>query len=129
MSQIPIKDIEEDQVGQQEDNDQIDTVTILVRGFGHMKLGINTSAVEDKVTACRMIYEYVSELKELFYPYVEKVASVVIPLVSWKYSEDVRSVAALTCAPLLHSAIKGLVANGHPLDGAVQLLNMILVKK
>mmetsp|Transcript_21433 Transcript_21433/g.29989 ORF Transcript_21433/g.29989 Transcript_21433/m.29989 type:complete len:1094 (-) Transcript_21433:418-3699(-) len=68
------------------------------------KLGINTSTLEDKSTACNMLYVYAKELGEGFFPYVDEVAKLLVPLLKFYYHEGVRISAFNTLPYLLSSA-------------------------
>lgn len=46
----------------------VETITI-----GDKKIGIRTSVLEEKATACNMLCCYADELKEGFYPWVDQV--------------------------------------------------------
>jgi hypothetical protein len=56
---------------------------------GEKRIGIHTSGLEEKATACNMIYCYVSELGEGFFPYVEEVAKITVPLMRFYYHDDI----------------------------------------
>lgn len=69
--------------------------TIIV---GDKKIGIRTSALEDKATACNMIAVFASELKGGFIDYVDTVAQLMIPLLKFYYHDECR-IAAAQCLP------------------------------
>lgn len=71
---------------------------------GDKRIGINTSALEEKSTACNMLYCYASELKEGFFPYVDQVTKLLVPLMRFYYHDGVRSAAFSTTPHLLQSA-------------------------
>jgi len=72
---------------------------------GDKRIGINTSALEEKATACNMIFCYASELREGFFPYVDEVAKLLVPLMKFYYNDGVRQAATTTMPHLLTSAI------------------------
>ena len=78
---------------------------------GDKRIGIHTSGLEEKSTACNMIYCYASELKDGFFPYVEEVAKILVPLVRFYYHDGVRSAAFTTMPHLLTSAKEYLSKN------------------
>jgi hypothetical protein len=80
------------------------------------KLGINTSTLEDKSTACNMLYVYAKELGEGFFPYVDEVAKLLVPLLKFYYHEGVRISAFNTLPYLLSSA--QLYLQKHAATGA-----------
>lgn len=73
--------------------------------LGDKEIRIHTSALEEKSTACNMIYCYASELKEGFFNYVEEVANILVPLMRFYYHDNVRSAAISTMPHLLKSAV------------------------
>ena len=76
---------------------------VALRGGGHKRITIRTSALEEKATACTMLTTYAQELKEGFFPYVESVAQVLIPLIKFQYLDDVRTGAMSAMPELLDS--------------------------
>lgn len=48
----------------------IETITL-----GDKRIGIKTSVLEEKATACNMLCCYADELKEGFFPYIDQVDS------------------------------------------------------
>jgi len=73
---------------------------------GDKRIGINTSALEEKSTACNMLFCYASELEEGFFPYVDEVSKLLVPLMRFYYHDGVRSAAISTMPHLLNSAVK-----------------------
>jgi hypothetical protein len=67
---------------------------------GDKQVGINTTTLEEKSTACHMLFCYASELKGGFFPYVDQVAKLIVPLLKFLYHDGVRQ-AAVSCAPAL----------------------------
>lgn len=51
-----------------EDDDSIETITL-----GDKRIGIKTSILEEKATACNMLCCYADELKEGFFPWIDQV--------------------------------------------------------
>ena len=88
-----------------EDDEDVETIYV-----GDRKICIRTSALEDKATACHMICCYADELKAGFFPYVERVTGVMVPLLKFYFHEGVRQAAAAAMPELLRSAV--LAAEG-----------------
>eukprot|EP00976_Prorocentrum_cordatum_P110121 1195140-Prorocentrum_minimum.AAC.3 len=64
---VSIKDLDEEGDDDEErDEDEWETIEL-----GDKRISIRTSVLEEKATACYMLYCYAEELKEGFYPYVE----------------------------------------------------------
>eukprot|EP01098_Paradermamoeba_levis_P002004 TRINITY_DN1231_c0_g1_i1.p1 TRINITY_DN1231_c0_g1~~TRINITY_DN1231_c0_g1_i1.p1 ORF type:complete len:598 (-),score=208.41 TRINITY_DN1231_c0_g1_i1:166-1929(-) len=99
-----------------------------VIAIGDKQLGIKTSTMEEKATACNMLYCYVTELKEHFFEYVEPVAQIMVPLLVFYYHDDVRSASAQTMGPLLRAAVTGLEKRGKNKAEAFGLFNHIFEK-
>ena len=60
-----------------------------------------------------MLATYAEELKEAFFPYVEPVATVLIPLIKFVYLDDVR-IASMASMPVLLAATAGALKAGAP---------------
>lgn len=73
---------------------------------GDKRIGIHTSALEEKSTACNMLFCYALELEEGFFPYVDEVAKLLVPLMRFYYHDGVRSAATTAMPHLLVSAKK-----------------------
>lgn len=54
----------------------METITL-----GDKRIGIRTSVLEEKATACNMLCCYADELKEGFYPWIDQVGLVIQSLV------------------------------------------------
>lgn len=68
----------------------METITI-----GDKKIGIRTSVLEEKATACNMLCCYADELKEGFYPWIDQVKVTGILLLLWYSVLDFQSMFAL----------------------------------
>ncbi len=84
--------------------------------FGDKAIAIKTSTLEEKSTACNMLYCYVTELGEGFFPYVKEVAQLLLPLLKFAYHEGVRNAAVQSLYPLLRSAHQHAMSNGGDLQ-------------
>ncbi|CAN6454217.1 unnamed protein product [Victoria cruziana] len=82
-----------------EDDDSIETITL-----GDKRIGIKTSVLEEKATACNMLCCYADELKEGFYPWIDQVAPTLVPLLKFYFHEEVRKAAVSAMPELLRSA-------------------------
>lgn len=96
--------------------DDDDVMIIQIRDNEKQQVRINTSALEDKTNACNMLYQCALDLKGAFYPYVDQVAQVMIPLIRFEYVEDIRLVCSLSMAKLLEAAIDGILHHGFGKD-------------
>lgn len=78
----------------------MECIAVQIKGIGRRNLAINTSSLEDKKNACNMLYQFVLDLEGCFFPYAQNVANILIPLMVFGYSEDIRMVSSMTI-PLL----------------------------
>lgn len=120
---VCIKDLdEEDENGEDEDWETIEV--------GDKRISIRTSVLEEKATACYMLYCYAEELKEGFYPYVEEVTNLMVPLLRFYVHEDVRKAAVTAIPELLNDAKlaveKGLAKPGHDMNWVKAMMDYIL---
>ena len=97
------------------------SVVLDVRGMGKKQLTMNTFVIEQKVLACNMILEFAKSLEKDFVGFVERTATVVLPLVKFKYFEGVRSAAAFPLPKLLDSIVKSARASTAPAERAQML--------
>ncbi|KAK1314837.1 hypothetical protein QJS10_CPA06g01575 [Acorus calamus] len=81
------------------DDESIETITL-----GDKRIGIKTSVLEEKATACNMLCCYADELKEGFYPWIDQVAPTLVPLLKFYFHEEVRKAAVSAMPELLRSA-------------------------
>ncbi|XP_052196429.1 uncharacterized protein LOC127803875 [Diospyros lotus] len=81
------------------DDESMETITL-----GDKRIGIKTSVLEEKATACNMLCCYADELKEGFYPWIDQVAPILVPLLKFYFHEEVRKAAVSAMPELLVSA-------------------------
>ncbi|GJP49341.1 hypothetical protein CLOM_g8564 [Closterium sp. NIES-68] len=93
---VTISDIDDDTANDDDDDDSVETITI-----GDKKIGIRTSMLEEKATACNMLCCYADELKEGFFPWIDQVAQLMVPLLKFYFHEEVRKAAAQSIPELL----------------------------
>ncbi|KAK9810031.1 hypothetical protein WJX72_003666 [[Myrmecia] bisecta] len=110
-----------DSDGEDEDDDEVETIYL-----GDRKISIRTSVLEEKATACNMLCCYADELKEGFYPYVEQVTHIMVPLLKFYFHEEVRQAAVQAMPELLRSAkLASEKPNGPNLALVKQMLDYI----
>jgi len=107
--EVSVTDADDDD--EEEEEDGFESVTVNVRGQGNKRITIRTSALEEKETACTMLKQYAQDLGEGFFPYVEQVAQVLVPLISFQYMDDIRVSSAQAMPYLLHASIKAREAD------------------
>eukprot|EP00960_Hanusia_phi_P047379 758377-Hanusia_phi.AAC.3 len=93
----------------QEDEEEEGITTVVVQTEeGAKKVALKTAALEEKSTACNMLVCYFAELKEGMFPFLEQVAHLMIPLLAFIYSEEVRTAAASLMPELIDCAISSM---------------------
>jgi len=102
--ELHVTDADDDVDDEQEEG--MESVTVAIRGQGHKRITIRTSALEEKATACSMLHTYAKELGEGFLPYVQEVAKTLVPLIRFQYMDDVRTGAMAAMPELLNCAVK-----------------------
>jgi len=107
--ELHVTDADEEDDAEEEEG--FESVTVAIRGQGNKRITIRTSALEEKATACSMLHSYVADLKEGFFPYVQDVARILVPLIKFQYMDDVRTAAMMTMPELLDSAIRAAKAS------------------
>lgn len=105
--------------------DGFETIDFGLRGIGNKSITINTALLEEKVTACNCLYEYATALEDLFFPYVEKTASIVIPLLTYPFHEGIRVASIHTCPALLLTVFKHTKKNNTSWELLQNLWNVM----
>ena len=79
-----------------------------------LKITMNQTLFDEKAIAVNMLYSYAETLKGGFLPYVAQTATVVLPLMTYRFHESVR-IAAVSLAPaLVRSTAEGMA--GRPAE-------------
>ena len=93
--------------------------------IGDKIIGIRTSDMEEKKNAAMAIARFVEYLQEHFYPYIEKTATIMIPLLKFYYHDDVRLAGAFAMPELVKCCFKYHEANGGDHTSTTQLTHVI----
>ncbi|XP_059628773.1 uncharacterized protein LOC132271419 [Cornus florida] len=96
---VTITSADSDNEIDESDDESMETITL-----GDKRIGIKTSVLEEKATACNMLCCYADELKEGFYPWIDQVAPTLVPLLKFYFHEEVRKAAVSAMPELLRSA-------------------------
>ncbi|KAI5675094.1 hypothetical protein M9H77_06044 [Catharanthus roseus] len=96
---VTITSADSDNEIDESDDESMETITL-----GDKRIGIKTSVLEEKATACNMLCCYADELKEGFYPWIDQVAPTLVPLLKFYFHEEVRKAAVSGMPELLRSA-------------------------
>ncbi|KAA8549670.1 hypothetical protein F0562_001312 [Nyssa sinensis] len=91
---VTITSADSDNEIDESDDDSMETITL-----GDKRIGIKTSVLEEKATACNMLCCYADELKEGFYPWIDQ-----FQLLKFYFHEEVRKAAVSAMPELLRSA-------------------------
>ncbi|KAJ3697768.1 hypothetical protein LUZ61_001473 [Rhynchospora tenuis] len=75
----------------------------MAKGAGE-ELRTKFRILDEKASACDMLYCYADELKEDFFPWIDKAASLLLPFLKFKFHKEVRKTAILAMSKLLYSA-------------------------
>jgi hypothetical protein len=97
--------------------------------LGDKRIGIKTSVLEEKATACNMLCCYADELKEGFFPWIDQVAPTLVPLLKFYFHEEVRRAAVSAMPELMRSAklaIEKGESQGRDLSYLKQLSDYII---
>eukprot|EP00536_Pseudo-nitzschia_multiseries_P016082 jgi/Psemu1/292348/fgenesh1_pg.1016_\ len=86
------------------DIDDDGTMTVAIPGRGFQRITINTSAILEKATNNRIMFELTKALGPAFGPRVQESIDTFLPLTKFAYSADVRSTAAQALSALFDSA-------------------------
>jgi len=87
------------------------TSTVDVRQTGTQQISLNTTLLEEKSRAIRMLFEYANTMGADFFPYVDEVAAILVPCVRYQFESNVRSNATMALAPLLRCANEALASD------------------
>jgi hypothetical protein len=80
------------------------TMTVAIPGRGFQRITINTSAILEKATNNRIMFELTKALGSNFGPRAQESIEIFLPLTKFAYSADVRSTAAQALSALFDSA-------------------------
>jgi hypothetical protein len=87
------------------------TCTIEARATGKQQLSRNTTLLEEKALAIRMLFEYCNTLGGSFLPYVKEAADILIPCVRYQFNSNVRENSIFSLPPLMRCVKEGLASD------------------
>lgn len=79
-------------------NPGMNAVTFDLKGEGKKQLAINTTTLQHKIKACRILYDLVSSMGKSFAPYIEQTIATMTPLFNYAYNADIRKYSIRTVA-------------------------------
>ncbi|KAJ4724033.1 importin-5-like [Melia azedarach] len=121
---VTITSADSDNEIEDSDDESMETITL-----GDKRIGIKTSVLEEKATACNMLCCYADELKEGFFPWIDQVAPTLVPLLKFYFHEEVRKAAVSAMPELLRSAklaVEKGIAQGRNESYVKQLSDYII---
>ena len=86
------------------DDGEDGTMTVAIPGRGFQRITINTTAILEKATNNRIMFELTKALGSNFGPKAQEAIEIFLPLTKFAYSADVRSTAAQALSALFDSA-------------------------
>jgi hypothetical protein len=72
-----------------------------LKGLGTKQLTVSTVVLDNKIKACKILYEIVDSLENGFEPYAMNTLNVLLPLINYKYNKDIRKYSVKTISLLL----------------------------
>ena len=81
-----------------------ESITMNLPGIGMKKLILNTTQIQEKSLAARVLYEHATALGPEFGPYVNNSFRAFFPLLQFKYSAEVRATTAQALGAIFDSA-------------------------
>ncbi|ESQ41994.1 hypothetical protein EUTSA_v10012502mg [Eutrema salsugineum] len=121
---VTITSADSDDEAEDSDDESMETIIL-----GDKRIGIKTSVLEEKATACNMLCCYADELKEGFFPWIDQVAPTLVPLLKFYFHEEVRRAAVSAMPELMRSAklaIEKGISQGRDLSYLKQLSDYII---
>ena len=81
-------------------------MTVALPGRGLTKVSINTTKIQDKVFMIRALYTQIAALEESFGPFCSTSFPVVLPLVCFPYSNEIRATSAQTLSAIFDTSCR-----------------------
>jgi hypothetical protein len=78
----------------------MNSVTFDLKGQGTKQIAVNTTVLQHKIKACRILYDLVSSLKTCYSRYAQETLDVMIPLFSYTFNKDIRKYSMKTVVAL-----------------------------
>ncbi|KNC50497.1 importin beta-3 [Thecamonas trahens ATCC 50062] len=91
--------------------------------LGSTRVQLRTSTLEDKAVACRMLTCLVRDLQGAIWEYVDQIAKLMVPLLTFYFFDDVRTAAADAC-PFLLMATADYFKRTNSSDGVEYLTGL-----
>jgi hypothetical protein len=113
------------QIADADDDDELEGMETV--HIGDKRIGIRTSGLEEKATACNMMACFLAELQDGFQAFIEPTTVLMVPLLQFYYHDEVRS-AAVSCMPeLIKCTSKFMQKNPGVVDPATLTQLSVLI--
>ena len=76
----------------------MNSITLNLGGYGSKQLAIHTTALQNKIQACKILYDIVNCMGDAFSPYVLNTVNALTPLFTYAFNNDVRKYSLRTVA-------------------------------
>eukprot|EP01129_Flabellula_baltica_P010448 TRINITY_DN4416_c0_g1_i1.p1 TRINITY_DN4416_c0_g1~~TRINITY_DN4416_c0_g1_i1.p1 ORF type:complete len:1060 (+),score=269.92 TRINITY_DN4416_c0_g1_i1:50-3181(+) len=86
-------------------------------------VAVDVYTLDDQILACSHIYFYASQMKEHFFPYVDRAMEIMTKIMEQDSQDDLRAAAYLAIPEILNSAYLNLSKKGAPLGYVENLFN------
>eukprot|EP00993_Chasmostoma_nieuportense_P006746 NODE_73_length_3445_cov_194.109705_g67_i0.p1 GENE.NODE_73_length_3445_cov_194.109705_g67_i0~~NODE_73_length_3445_cov_194.109705_g67_i0.p1 ORF type:complete len:1068 (-),score=282.68 NODE_73_length_3445_cov_194.109705_g67_i0:240-3272(-) len=99
QTDITITDLKEDDDDAVDDED-VETLTLAIKGVGDKRIQIKTSELQDKGLACSVLETYLEDVPKGMTPFVEQISQIMVPLLKFPYLSEIRQ-SSSNCLPLM----------------------------
>ena len=101
-----------------------ESMTLDLKELGEKQISVNTILLQEKVNATKMLYNYSTDLCELYYPYVLDTVNTLVPNLLYAYSDTVRYSATAALPALMLSVVKYYDESNNQADKSKYLYNV-----
>jgi len=98
--------LDDDAQADGDDEDEGIATVVVQTDTGTKRVALKTSLLEEKATACNMLVCYFAELGEGMFAYIEQVATEMVKLLAYVYSDEVRTAAAALMPELIKVSLQ-----------------------
>jgi len=114
-------------IGESLNAGSLDSVLKEVSNTPDDEVDLQTSEIEEKVSAIQMLQVFASELEELYMPYVEDTTKIIEPVLNFRPNQELRKDAADTLPTLLRCLKKANIAKEMFIAAGSRYINILLV--
>ena len=81
----------------------MNSVTFDLKGQGSKQIAVNTTVLQHKIKACKILFDLVSSLKSSYAPYARTTLDLMIPLFSYTFNKEIRKYSIKTVVAVFNS--------------------------